>query len=98
MLVGGERHNCPATPMKHRPSAPGIARALMLNGQWRDYEAQRGGGWLHIKQSIAPGMSGSPILNRKGAAIAVVSTEQMNPVIVDRLPAGLLRTLVKVKR
>src|SRR5262249_48680971 len=73
MLIDGKRRDLPARPNKRRPPAAGTARALTLNGQWRDYEAQREGGWLRIKQSFARGMSGSPILDRNGAAIAVVS-------------------------
>jgi hypothetical protein len=77
----------------------GRARALRLNGQWRGYDAERFGNWLIFpEQSFEGGMSGSPILNQNNAAIGVVSMEIRNPVIWDRLPAGLLRTFVKMKR
>jgi len=78
----------------------GRARALALDGHWQEYDVERWQGWLWLmfEQQFEPGMSGSPILNHGNAAIGVVSCDRMSPVIWDRLPAGLLRTLVKVKR
>jgi hypothetical protein len=75
----------------------GRARVLGLNGRWREYDVKRSGHWLNFEQSFDPGMSGSPILDQNNAAIGVVSTETQNPVIRDCLPAGLLRTFVKIK-
>jgi hypothetical protein len=75
--------------------SPGHAQVLTLNGQWRRYAVHRDGGSLYFGEEFEPGMSGSPILNDDGAAVGVVVTEHMNPVIWDRLPAGLLRTLIK---
>jgi hypothetical protein len=78
--------------------SPGHAQVLTLNGQWRRYAVHRTGGWLNFDEDeeFEPGMSGSPILSDDGAAVGVVATEQMNPVIWDRLPASLLRTLIRV--
>jgi hypothetical protein len=65
---------------------------LFLDGQWRKLQTQRFGGWLSVDEPLAGGMSGSPILDARGRAIGVV--DQMNPVIVDRLPLQLLHAMV----
>jgi hypothetical protein len=75
---------------------PGRARVLSLKGQWLELDWLRRGGWLGSNQSLKSGMSGSPIINANGAAIGVVSTDQACPVIVDRLPAQLVREILAV--
>jgi Trypsin-like peptidase domain len=54
----------------------GSARLLALDGRWFECRVRHTGGglWLHeCKQPIAGGMSGSPVLDKDGAAIGVVS-------------------------
>jgi hypothetical protein len=40
-------------------------------------------------------MSGSPILSPDGGAIGAVSTGNMNPILTETLPAGLLRAILR---
>jgi hypothetical protein len=80
-------------PTSTPTSTPCTTRMLFLDGQWRELQTQRLGCWLNVDEPLAGGMSGSPILDAKGRAIGVVSTEQMNPVIVDCLPLQLLRAM-----
>jgi hypothetical protein len=66
---------------------------LSLDGRWRTYQIERcGDGFAVLNDVYQPGMSGSPVLNSEGAAIGVVSTAEMSPILFDVLPAGLLRT------
>ena len=73
----------------------GRARVLSLDGEWREGHIVRRRNWLTFEpgELIVPGMSGSPILNMAGAAIAVVSGDG-GPVIVDSLSATLVRGIV----
>ena len=73
----------------------GRARVLSLDGEWREGRIKRSRDWLTFEpgELLVPGMSGSPILNIAGAAIAVVSVDG-GPVIVDRLSATLVRGIV----
>jgi hypothetical protein len=81
---------------------PGIGpvHLLSLNGHWVEAQAERRGWclWVGPPELIAPGMSGSPIVNPAGAAVGVVCSSSsgdscLNPVIVERLPAWLLRRI-----
>jgi len=76
----------------------GSMRLLSLDGTWVEGQAERRGWclWVRPAEITAPGMSGSPIINSAGAAIGVVVSggpgdSCLNPVIVDRLPAGFLQ-------
>jgi hypothetical protein len=72
----------------------GFARVLSLEGDWRKGRVLRRDNALSIeKELFVCGMSGSPIIDANGAAIGVISTDQMNPVIVDSLSARLVRTM-----
>jgi hypothetical protein len=80
----------------------GPVRVLTLEGQWIEAHAERRGWclWVGPTELIAAGMSGSPIVNPAGAAVGVVCSSSsgdscLNPVIVERLPAWLLRNLAK---
>jgi len=65
--------------------------ALSLNGEWIEYQARHiGGSTLAVRAPFVGGMSGSPILDDQGCAIAAVSTEQMNPRLTQALPGWLL--------
>jgi hypothetical protein len=72
----------------------GSARVLSLDGRWLEGEVKRWHGVLSFEPAFVGGMSGSPILDGTSAAIGVVSTERMSPVIVDRLSAQLVRSLL----
>lgn len=68
-------------------------------GHWLDAVAVRYGLGIAIepKEIIEGGMSGSPILDPKNpnCAIAIVSSNLTNPVLLDALPAWLARSIVK---
>jgi hypothetical protein len=74
----------------------GPARVLSLDGHWLDGRGSRRGGTLAFEpeELFVGGMSGSPILDASGAAIAVVSCDFRNPVIVDCLSACLVRDIL----
>jgi len=74
----------------------GPARVLSLDGHWLDGQVSRKHAMLVFEpeELIINGMSGSPILDASGAAIAVVSCDFMNPVIVDCLSACLVRDIL----
>jgi hypothetical protein len=76
----------------------GPVRVLSLDGRWIEAQAERRKWclWVAPAELIATGMSGSPIVNPAGAAVGIAcsgssSDACLNPVIVDRLPAWLLR-------
>src|SRR6516162_2703147 len=71
-----------ATPGK------GAALVLSLNNKWHDCTVTRHGCGLSVDQDalIKGGMSGSPILATTGHAIGLVSTGELNPVLVEALP------------
>ncbi len=47
-----------------------------------------------VEGGIASGMSGSPILDQRGRAVGIVSTNRdMNPCLAEMLPAWLLRRI-----
>ena len=73
----------------------GPVRVLSLKGRWIEMEVERRGSLLSIEpvKSVVSGMSGSPILSETGAAIGLVSVDMMSPVLVDSLPARLLREI-----
>src|SRR5262249_35643954 len=93
MMIGGKMHDVG----KIKQPAPGRcpARVLSLKGRWREGEVERWYGVVAFEPTAAfvGGMSGSPIIDGTGAAIGVVSVDHMNPVIVDRLSAQLVRGL-----
>jgi hypothetical protein len=79
----------------------GPVRLLSLDGEWVEAQAERRKWclWIAPAELLAPGMSGSPIVNPAGAAIGVVSSGSssdscLNPVVVDRLPAWLVRSVL----
>jgi hypothetical protein len=77
----------------------GPVRVLSLEGRWLEGRVLRRGGYLAFEpeRHFAGGMSGSPIVDATGAAIGVVSVDIMNPVIVDRLSAQLVRDILCVR-
>ena len=86
---------------KNDPGKP--AWMLSLDGEWQRCVVYNGGRFLTLKteQKIESGMSGSPIIDDKGAAIGVISTASdggdfnfnLGPSLTDCLPAHLLRKL-----
>jgi hypothetical protein len=74
----------------------GPVRVLSLDGNWLDGHVERRSFWLSFKPEklIVGGMSGSPILSANGAAIGVVSVDNMCPVIVDTLPGRITRGIL----
>jgi hypothetical protein len=65
---------------------------LSLEGEWISRPVLRRNSWLTVEGGeLAGGMSGSPILSMDGKAIAVVSTDERNPVLKDCLPSWLFR-------
>jgi hypothetical protein len=84
---------------KERPGQ--IAWTMSLAGDWQKCTVYNGGRFLTLDTGakIESGMSGSPIVNDKGAAIGVISTgnsgvgSNLNPSLTDCLPPWLLRKL-----
>jgi hypothetical protein len=76
---------------------------LSLDGEWQRCVVYNGGRFLTLMtdQKIESGMSGSPIIDDKGAAIGVISTASdggdfnfnLGPSLTDCSPAHLLRKL-----
>ena len=56
--------------------------------------------WIEAELHRLHGMSGSPIVNGKGAAIGVICTDHgvPNPRLVHHLPAGILEAITKPKK
>jgi hypothetical protein len=70
----------------------GRAQLLSLGGKWITRPVLRHDDLLSVGGgALDGGMSGSPILSMDGKAIAVVSTDQRNPVLRDCLPARFFR-------
>jgi hypothetical protein len=84
--------------MRHAVSGKGLALVLGLEGQWLECTVGRFGMWLSVEDDglISPGMSGSPIVDRAGLAIGVLSSRDMSPVIFETVPARILRPLRQV--
>jgi len=82
--------------IENRTPGKGPARVLSLDGHWLDGRVSRRGVTLAFEpeELFVGGMSGSPILDASGAAIAVASCDCMNPVIVDCLSARLVRDIL----
>jgi hypothetical protein len=78
-----------------------VAWTMSLAGEWQKCIVHNGGRFLTLDSDakIKSGMSGSPIINDKGAAIGVISTGRsgiggnVNPSLTDCLPPWLLRNL-----
>jgi hypothetical protein len=75
---------------------PGVGPVRLLSldaSEWIDAQIERRGSWLAVTTQgvVKSGMSGSPIVSMDGAAIGVMSTDFRSPVLVDCLPAWLLR-------
>jgi hypothetical protein len=83
-------------PQERLTAGKGPARVLSLDGRWLEGQVERWHGVLAFKpeETFVGGMSGSPIIDGTGAAIGVVSVDCMSPVIVDRLSAQLVRSLL----
>jgi len=78
------------------------ARVLSLDGQWLDVTAkqvERARSSPSLRLTVEPatlikgGMSGSPIIGPDGAAMAVISTGNFGPIILEALPAQMARAL-----
>jgi hypothetical protein len=85
----------PAQGIERLTPGEGPAWVLSLDGHWREGRVAHRGGVLAFapKELIVSGMSGSPIVNANGAAIGVVSTESMCPVILQCLSIRLARSI-----
>ncbi len=83
----GEHH------IRHAVPGHGRARVLSLEGRWLDIDIWRRGGIIGTEHAYQGGMSGSPIVDMNGAAIGVVSTELLCPVIADTLSVRLMRDI-----
>jgi hypothetical protein len=70
-------------------------RNMSLEDQWIDCGVRRFGGPFLIEpeELVKCGMSGSPLISPTGAALGVVSTNNMAAVLADGLPGWLLRDL-----
>jgi Trypsin-like peptidase domain len=92
---GSERLTLGEHQVDNPTPGTGPARVLSLKGRWLEGRVSRRGGWLEFEphQHFVGGMSGSPIVDATGAAIGVVSVDQLNPVIVDCLSARLARAI-----
>ena len=86
---------------KNPTAGKGLARVLSLGGRWIEGEITRypdGPLGFEPEKLFQGGMSGSPIIDDTGAAIGVVSTSERSPVIVDSLPARMLRWITAGQR
>jgi hypothetical protein len=92
--------DAPAQDVNDLTPGKGEARVLSLDGRWLDGRVERRGGWLVFfpKNYIKSGMSGSPIIDRAGKAIGVVSVDIFSPALIDALSTGLLRSIRAAKR
>jgi hypothetical protein len=69
-----------------------------LGKRWSAAVAVRSAAGVTIegsKEVLDLGMSGSPILDQSGNAIAVIASDFINPVLLDALPAWLVRGVVR---
>jgi hypothetical protein len=77
-------------PRFFETSVPGRGSALLLTlgGKWIEHAVGRRGPWLWIddQKHIEGGMSGSPIISPDGKAIGLVSTGNLNPILLEALP------------
>jgi hypothetical protein len=89
------------------PEIESPALLLALDGRWQPCSVQYGGRFVVVRQGsdkINDGMSGSPIINDSGEAIAVISTGggagshsfNLNPGITDCVPRWLLTKMGQV--
>jgi hypothetical protein len=76
------------------------ALMLALKGEWQPCTLDKASRFVNIRQGgskIDCGMSGSPILDANGAAVALISTgggsRNLNPALMDCLPGWLLRMI-----
>jgi hypothetical protein len=71
------------------------ARVLSLEGEWVDVEAAHCGGgiWLTPSSAVCGGMSGSPLIGLDGAALGVISTNNVCSPLAAGLPGWLIRQL-----
>jgi hypothetical protein len=71
----------------------GAARVLSLAGEWIDCTVTRRGTSLGVEDEgvVEGGMSGSPIINVAGRAMALMSNDIVCPVLRDNLPAWFFR-------
>jgi len=99
LIVNGQQHS-EVTTMDRPIPGRGRARVLSLKGRWLEGKVERRHGWLMFEPQkyFVGGMSGSPIINDAGAAIGVVSVDQMSPVIVDSLSAQLVHSILAAGR
>jgi len=81
---------------------------LSLDGHWIRGVVKRCNCslWIDLEANVEPGMSGSPIVNEKGAAVGVVAVDIVvrnnpnpkshvsgpSPYLIDNLPGWLLRS------
>lgn len=91
LKMGREMHSTEYGSFANEVPGKGEARLLALDGEWIVRPVVRHRHTLAVENGIASGMSGSPILSMDGKAIAVVSADQVNPVLRDCLRAWLSR-------
>jgi hypothetical protein len=92
---GYRLHTIGDSQVKYPTPGEGPVRLLSLEGQWVEARVSRSK-ILSItpERLVVSGMSGSPILSMLDEAIGLVSVTQLSPVLVEALPAGLLRAIV----
>jgi hypothetical protein len=76
------------------PQAQAEVLLLALDGHWFAGRVNSTGKrlWLDgTAEGVQGGMSGSPIVTPDGAAIGLVSTNDLHPLLMDSLPGWLLR-------
>jgi hypothetical protein len=78
----------------------GAARVLTLAGEWTACTVARRGTWLAVEDEalVKSGMSGSPVVDAAGRAIALMSNEALSPVLRDNLPSWFFRRAARAAR
>jgi hypothetical protein len=73
---------------------------LSLDGHWLAGQVTRFGNGMMFQpgDAFAGGMSGSPIIDTQGRAVGVVSCGLRNPIILDCLPAWLVRRIIEAEQ
>jgi hypothetical protein len=106
MPIGGltftpEQHTLrDGTSFLGRPEAEADVLLLALDGHWFEGRVKSYGVmlWLDAAESVKGGMSGSPIATPDGKAIGLVSTNELQPLLMDALPGWLLRQAFEGKK
>jgi hypothetical protein len=66
------------------------AWVMSLGGEWLPRQIEYMGGLLQMDCPVTPGMSGSPIVNDRGAAIGLLSNGGFDPELTGSLPGRFL--------